>query len=99
MAAKKPKFRPILDNVLIRPDKAEEKKGSIIIPEQAQEQSTMGEVIAIGPGALDKNGKRIPMDVEEGDRVVFNRHGGDEIELEGEQFLLSASRYILAVIE
>jgi chaperonin GroES len=73
----KTKFRPLHDRVIVKRVEAEEKsKGGIIIPDTAKEKPQQGEVVAVGPGGRDENGKLIPMDLKAGDRVLFGRHHG-----------------------
>jgi len=87
-AAKATKMQPLGDRVLIRPLTEEEvSKGGIILPDTAKEKPQRGEVVAVGPGRLDENGKRVAMDVKVGDKVIYSKYAGSEIK-EGEEELL-----------
>ena len=93
-------FRPLHDRVLVRRVEAEEKTaGGIIIPDTAKEKPQEGEIIAVGPGARDENGKVQPLDVKTGDRVLFGKWSGTEIKLEGEDLLIMKESDILGVLE
>ena len=93
-------FRPLHDRVLVRRVEAEEKTaGGIIIPDTAKEKPQEATVIAVGPGRWEDDDDRIPMDVKEGDTVVFSRYGGTELKYDGEEYLLLSQRDILAIIE
>jgi chaperonin GroES len=88
----KTKFRPLHDRVVVRRIDAEEKsRGSIIIPDTAQEKPSQGEVIAVGPGGRDEAGKIIKPDVKAGDRVLFGKWSGTEVKLDGEELLIMKS--------
>jgi chaperonin GroES len=94
------KFRPLGDRVVVRRVKEEEKTaGGIIIPETAQEKPQEGEIIAVGPGALDDNGKRVTPEVETGDFVLFGKWSGSEVKLDGEELLIMKEADIMGVIE
>ena len=98
--AKAPKIKPLGQNVLLRRLEAEEKtKGGIILPDTAKEKPKEGEVIAIGEGELDKNGKRKDFQVKKGDRVIFSSYAGTEIKLDGEEFLILSEDDVLGVVE
>jgi chaperonin GroES len=95
----KTKFRPLHDRVVVRRIAAEEKtKGGIIIPDTAQEKPQEGEVIAVGPGGRDENGKLIPIDVKAGNRVLFGKWSGTEVKLDGEELLIMKESDIMGVI-
>jgi chaperonin GroES len=94
------KFRPLHDRVVVRRLEGEERtKGGIIIPDTAKEKPSEGEVIAVGPGARDENGKAVPMDVKAGDRVLFGKWSGTEVKLDGEDLLIMKESDIMGVIE
>ena len=94
------KIKPIGDHVLVEPaEEKEVKKGGIIIPDTAKEKPTEGVVRAVGPGKLDDDGKRIPIEVKEGDRVLVTKYGGTEVKLNGKEFKILHSDDILAVVE
>ena len=93
-------FRPLHDRVVVRRVKEEEKtKGGIIIPDTAQEKPQEGEVIAVGPGARDEDGERIPLDVKVGDRILFGKWSGTEVKIDGEDLLIMKESDIMGVIE
>ncbi len=93
-------FRPLGDRVLVKRVEEEEKtKGGIIIPDTAKEKPQEGEVIAVGPGARDDNGKLQPLDVKKGDRILFGKWSGTEVKLDGEDLLIMKESDILGVVE
>ena len=101
MATKtKTRIEPLEDRVVIRPLEGEEVTASgLVIPDTAKEKPQEGEVIATGPGRWDEDGeKRIPVDVKEGDRVLYSKYAGTEVKIEGEELLVVPSRDILARI-
>ena len=92
-------FRPLHDRVLVRRVEADEKtKGGIIIPDTAKEKPSEGEIIAVGPGGRDENGKLIPIDLKAGDRVLFGKWSGTEVKLDGEDLLIMKESDIMGVI-
>ena len=92
-------FRPLHDRVLVRRIEAEAKTaGGIIIPDTAQEKPQEGEVIAVGPGKRDKDGTRISLDVNVGDRVLMPKWGGQEVKLDGEDLLIMKESDILGIV-
>ena len=94
------KFRPLGDRVVVRRVKEEEKTaGGIIIPETAQEKPQQGEIIAVGPGALDDKGKRIPSEVKPGDFVLFGKWSGSEVKIGGEELLIMKESDIMGIVE
>jgi len=83
------KLEPLADRVIIKPSEKEEvSPGGIVLPDIAKEKSHEGEVIAVGPGRLSEDGKRIAMDVKVGDRVIYAKYGGTEIKIEGEELII-----------
>ena len=92
-------IRPLGDRVVVKVVKTEKTAGGIVLPETAQEKPMIGEVIAVGPGRLDENGKRMPMDVQKGNRVLFAKYAGTEVKLDGEEYLLLAEKDILGIVE
>jgi chaperonin GroES len=95
----KTKITPLEDRVVIRPLEGEEVTASgLVIPDTAKEKPQEGEVMAVGPGRLDDNGKRIPMEVKDGDRVLYSKYAGTEVKLDGDEVLVVSSRDILAKI-
>ena len=94
------KFRPLHDRVVVRRVEAEERTaGGIIIPDTAKEKPQQGEVIAVGPGARDENGKVQPLDVKPGDRVLFGKWSGTEVRIDGEDLLIMKESDIMGVVE
>lgn len=92
------KLKPLADRVLVRAEDTEESLPSgLVIPDTAKEKPQEGTVLAVGPGAYSE-GKRIALDVKEGDRVIFSKYGGTEVKVEGEELLLLSERDILAII-
>lgn len=93
-------LKPLGDRVLIKPDEAEEKTASgLYISKGAQEKPQRGTVIAVGAGKLDDDGDRIPVDVKEGDVVIYGKYGGNEIKIDGETYLLMRDSDIYAIVE
>jgi chaperonin GroES len=95
----KTKFRPLHDRVVVRRIEADTKtKGGIIIPDSAQEKPSQGEIVAVGPGGRDEAGKLTPIDVKEGDRVLFGKWSGTEVKLDGEELIIMKESDIMGVI-
>ena len=93
-------FRPLHDRVVVRRIEAEEKTvGGIIIPDTAKEKPQEGEVIAVGPGARDEDGKVAALDVKAGDRVLFGKWSGTEVRIDGQDLLIMKESDIMGVIE
>jgi chaperonin GroES len=93
-------FRPLGDRVLVRRVEEEERtRGGIIIPDTAKEKPQEGEVIAVGPGARDEDGKAVPLDVKAGDRILFGKWSGTEVKVDGEDLLIMKESDILGVVE
>jgi chaperonin GroES len=93
-------FRPLGDRVLVRRVKEEEKtKGGIIIPDTAKEKPQEGEIVAVGPGARDEQGKIQPLDVKVGDRILFGKWSGTEVSISGEDLLIMKESDVLGVLE
>ncbi len=94
------RFRPLGDRVVVRRVKEEQKSaGGIIISETAQEKPQEGEIIAVGPGALDENGKRGLPEVKPGDIVLFGKWSGTEVKIDGEELLIMKESDIMGVVE
>jgi chaperonin GroES len=92
-------IKPLEDRVLVQPLEAEQTTASgLVIPDTAKEKPQEGKVIATGPGRTDDNGKRIPLDLAEGDIVIFSKYGGTEVKYDGNEYLLLNARDILAVV-
>lgn len=93
-------FQPLGDRVLIKPLEAEEKTtAGIVLPDTAREKPQQGEVVAVGPGRLLENGKRVEMAVKAGDRVLYARYAGTELKEGDTKYLILSERDILAVVE
>jgi chaperonin GroES len=94
------KFRPLHDRVVVRRVDAEERTaGGIIIPDTAKEKPQQGDVLAVGPGGRDENGKLTPLDVKEGDRILFGKWSGTEVVIDGEELLVMKESDILGIVE
>jgi len=94
------KIRPLHDRLIVKRLEEEEKtKGGIIIPDTAKEKPIEGKVIAVGQGRMNKDGKKVPMDVKKGDRILFAKYGGTEVKIDGEKHLMMREDDVLAVIE
>ncbi|MFZ4807551.1 MAG: co-chaperone GroES [Hyphomicrobiaceae bacterium] len=94
------KFRPLHDRVVVRRTENETKTaGGIIIPDTAAEKPQQGEVIAVGPGNRDENGKLQALDVKKGDRVLFGKWSGTEVKVDGQELLIMKESDIMGVIE
>lgn len=94
------KFRPLHDRVLVRRVEEDTKtSGGIIIPDSAQEKPSEGEVIAIGAGAKNEDGKVTPLDVKKGDKILFGKWSGTEIKVDGEELLIMKESDIMGIIE
>ena len=93
-------FRPLGDRVLVRRVEEDAKtKGGIIIPDTAKEKPQQGEIIAVGPGARDDDGKATPLDVKTGDRILFGKWSGTEVKIDGEDLIIMKESDILGVVE
>ena len=94
------KIRPLHDRVIVRRMEGEEKtKGGIIIPDTAKEKPVEGKVIAVGSGKVLENGKKTPLQVKEGDRVLFGKYSGTEVKIDGEEHLIMREDDIIAIVE
>jgi chaperonin GroES len=94
------KLRPLQDRVLVRRVEPEVKTaGGIFIPDTAQEKPMEGEVVAVGPGARDEDGKRQALDVKSGDRVLFSKWSGTEVKLDGEELMIMKEADIMGVLD
>ncbi|VWL89715.1 10 kDa chaperonin 1 [Collinsella sp. AK_207A] len=93
-------LKPLADRVLVKPDAAEQKTASgLYIASNAQEKPQRGTVVAVGEGKRADNGERIPVDVKAGDRVIYGKFGGNEVKVDGEDYLLMRADDIYAVVE
>ena len=98
--ATKVALRPLHDRILVeRIEEGEQKVGGIIIPDTAKEKPQQGKVIAVGAGKMEKDGKRLPLDVKAGDTILFGKYSGQEIKIEGQEYLIMREDEVLAVVE
>jgi chaperonin GroES len=96
-AKAKTKLVPLADRIVITPLKQDEVTASgLVIPDTAKEKPQQGEVVAVGPGRLDDSGKRVPLDVANGDRILYAKYTGTEIKLDGEEYIVLNEKDILA---
>jgi len=94
------KLRPLGDRVVIQPTPREEMtKSGIVLPDTAKEKPQEGKIIAAGPGRLTDEGKREPMDVKQGDTVLYAKYAGTEFKIEGDELLIVSQKDILAIVE
>ena len=93
-------LKPLGDRVVIRVLEQEEKTASgIFLPDTAKEKPSQGEVVAVGPGKLQDDGKRVALDVKVGDKIIFSKYAGTEVKFEGTKYLIVSARDIVAIIE
>ena len=93
-------LKPLADRVVVRPYEPEEvKKGGIIIPDTAKEKPMEGEVIETGPGRTSEDGKKMPVEVKKGDRILYGKYSGTEVSIDGEEYLIMRESDIFAVIQ
>jgi chaperonin GroES len=94
------KVRPLHDRIIVqRLDEGEQKIGGIIIPDSAKEKPQQGKVIAVGSGKVKDDGKRVPLDVKDGDTILFGKYSGQEIKIDAEDYLIMREDEVLAVLE
>ena len=92
-------IKPLEDRIVVQTVEAEQVTASgIVLPGTAQEKPQEGKVMAVGPGRVDDNGNRIPVDVAEGDVVIYSKYGGTEVKYDGEEYLILSARDVLAVV-
>ncbi len=92
-------IKPLEDRIVVRPVAAEQVTASgLVIPDTAKEKPQEAEVIAVGPGRIDDNGNRVPLDVAVGDKVIFSKYGGTELKFGGDEFLVLSARDVLAIV-
>jgi chaperonin GroES len=93
-------IKPLEDRIVVKALEAEQTTASgLVIPDTAQEKPQEGEVLAIGPGRVDDNGKRVPLDVQVGDKVIYSKYGGTEVKYAGDELLILSARDVLAIVE
>ncbi len=94
------KLKPIGDKIIVEPEKEEEKtKSGIVLPDTAKEKPQRGKVIAVGPGKILDNGQRSPMEIKEGDIVIYSKYAGTEIKIDDKEYLILSDRDVLSVLE
>ena len=94
------KIRPLHDRILVeRLEEKEVKKGGIIIPDTAKEKPQEGRVVAVGNGKVGENGKKIPLDVKAGDKILFGKYSGSEVKIEDEEYLILREEDVLAILD
>ena len=92
-------IKPLEDRIVIKQVEAEQTTASgLVIPDSAKERPQEGEVVAVGPGRVDDNGNRVPLDVAVGDRVIYSKFGGTEVKYGGEEYLILSARDVLAKV-
>jgi chaperonin GroES len=92
-------IKPLEDRLVIKVVEAEQTTASgLVIPDTAKEKPQEGEVLAVGPGRIDDNGNRVPLDVNVGDKIIFSKYGGTEVKYGGDELLILSARDVLAVI-
>jgi len=91
--------KPLADRILIRRlEEAEEKRGGIIIPDTAKEKPQQGEVVAVGPGRLTDEGKRVALEVKKGDKILMGKYSGTEVKIDGNEYLIMREEDVLAIV-
>ncbi|SQC29669.1 co-chaperonin GroES [Rothia kristinae] len=93
-------IKPLEDRIVVQPVEAEQTTASgLVIPDTAKEKPQEGKVVAVGPGRVDDKGNRLPVDVAEGDVVIYSKYGGTEVKYSGQEYLVLSARDVLAVVE
>ena len=93
------KLKPLGDRLIVKAVEEEETTASgLVLPDTAKEKPTKGKVLAVGDGKLDDNGQRVPLDVAEGDEVLYSKYGGTEIKVGGDELLVLSARDVLAIV-
>ena len=99
MTATKVSIKPLEDRVVVQANEAETTTASgLVIPDTAKEKPQEGIVEAVGPGRIDDNGNRVPLDVAVGDKVIYSKYGGTEVKFDGQDYLVLSARDVLAVV-
>ena len=92
-------IKPLEDRIVVQVVEAEQTTASgLVIPDTAKEKPQEGEVLSVGPGRIDDNGQRVPLDVSVGDKVIYSKYGGTEVKYAGEELLILSARDVLAVV-
>ena len=93
-------IKPLEDRIVVQPVEAEQTTASgLVIPDTAKEKPQEGKVVAVRPGRVDDKGNRVPVDVQEGDVVIYSKYGGTEVKYSGQEFLVLSARDVLAIVE
>src|SRR5690606_5484737 len=93
-------IKPLEDKVVVKASAAEQTTASgLVIPDTAKEKPQEGEVVAVGPGRIDDNGNRVPVDVAVGDKVIYSKYGGTEVKFGADEYLVLSARDVLAIVE
>ena len=93
------KVKPLADRVIIKPAPAEEKsKGGIILPDTAKEKPVIGEIVAVGPGKVTDDGKKVTMELKVGDKVLYGKYSGTEVQVDSEDYLIMRESDIFAIL-
>ena len=93
------KLKPLHDRILIKIiEESEKTKGGIIIPDTAKEKPSEGEVVAVGPGIINKNGKRNPLEVKPGDKILFSKYSGDEVKIDGKDLMIIKEEDVIGIL-
>lgn len=93
------KIKPLADRVVVRPLEAEEKtKGGLYVPDSAKERPQQGEIVAVGPGRVTDDGKKVPPEVKVGDRILYGKYSGTEVNFEGTEYLIMRESDIFAIL-
>jgi chaperonin GroES len=94
------KIKPLADRILVkREEPSDTVRGGIIIPDTAKEKPQEGKVVAVGPGKLDDNGKRVPLEVKKGDRILMGKYSGSEVKIDGVEHIIMREDDVLAILE
>ena len=92
-------IKPLEDRIVVKSVEAEQTTASgLVIPDTAKEKPQEGEVVAVGPGRIDDNGNRVPLDISVGDKVIYSKYGGTEVKYDGQDYLVLSARDVLAVV-
>ncbi len=92
-------IKPLADRIVVKPlDAAEKKQGSIIIPDTAKEKPMQGEVVAVGPGKVSDSGQKVAMEVKKGDKILYGKYSGTEVQIDGTDYLIMRESDVLAVM-
>ena len=93
------KLKPLHDRILIKIiEESEKTKGGIIIPDTAKEKPSEGEVVAVGPGIINKDGKRNPLEVKPGDKILFSKYSGDEVKIDGQDLIIIKEEDVIGIL-